>query len=368
MRHFHQTPQGWLPPHCPNPNCIHHNEFSKRADFKKIGYYSSRANPKRIPRFLCKHCRRSFSRQTFSTTYWQKLPLLDSQIFMRIVGCMGNRQIARDLGVSHATIQRHTLRLGRHCMLVHTRLMETAPPFTEIVIDGFESFEYSQYFPIHHHVVVDKKTGFFIHHTDSELRRKGRMTPHQKRRRAQLEEKHGRPPPRAIELDMAEALEVGLNGAVSAVVYSDMHPAYVRSLRRIPIEIVHKVTDSKALRDTRNELFEVNLLEGIIRHGQSNHKRESIAFSKRRLSSALRLSILQVWRNLMKWRSENRPGVTPAMLLGLAERRWTVEELLSGRIFRSHVELSRRWSEYYAGTVTTRALSSNRGHELKYAW
>ena len=55
-------------------------------------------------------------------------------------------------------------------------MMKEAPPFREIVVDGFESFEYSQYFPIHHHVAVEKGTDFFIHFTDSELRRKGRMT------------------------------------------------------------------------------------------------------------------------------------------------------------------------------------------------
>ena len=43
----------------------------------------------------------------------------------------------------------------------------------EIAIDGFESFEWSQYFPLHHHVAVDVNSGYFLFHTDSELRRKG---------------------------------------------------------------------------------------------------------------------------------------------------------------------------------------------------
>jgi len=368
MQHFQQAPADWLPPHCPNPNCIHHNQFRQRTDYKKIGYYSTQANPKRIPRFLCKHCRRAFSRQTFSTTYWQKRPDLDAEIFMRSVGGMANRQIARDLGLCHETVSRHLGRLGRHCLLFHQRLRQQLRlPFTEIVIDGFESFEFSQYFPLHHHVAVDKHTGFFIHFSDSELRRKGRMTTYQKQRREELERQWGKPSPRAIEWDMAETVMVSLQGATAAVVYSDKHQAYRRSLRRIPASIRHEVTDSRKLRDRRNPLLMVNVLDSLIRHSSSNHKRETIAYSKRRQASAEKLAIFQLWRNTMKWLCENRPGQTPAMALGLLSRRLQVLDVLRERIFRSHVELPPRWAAYYLRQVKTRALARNRSHNLSYA-
>jgi hypothetical protein len=287
---------------------------------------------------------------------------------MKAVGCMANRQIARDLNVSPETVSRHIARLGRHCLLLQQQQLRQAEPFTEIVIDGFESFEYSQYFPIHHHVAVDKKTGFLIYFTDSELRRKGRMTPYQKRRRAVLEAQLGKAPAYAVEVDMAETVAVALSGAVSAVVYSDEHRAYVRSLRRLSQRIIHRVTNSQQRRTSRNPLWEVNLLELLIRHSSSNHKRETIAFSKRRQSSAERLAIMLVWRNYVKYRAENRRGQTPAMALGLVGQRWSVEQVLSGRIFRSQVALPPRWATYYVRGVQTRALSRNRRHELKYAF
>ena len=84
------------------------------------------------------------------------------------------------------------------------------PPVEEVVVDGFESFEFSQYYPIHHHVAVEKETDFFLYFTDSELRRNGRMTGTQKKRRQVLEMKLGRPDPKAIEKDMREVLEVVL--------------------------------------------------------------------------------------------------------------------------------------------------------------
>ncbi|HRZ39342.1 MAG TPA: hypothetical protein P5534_23595 [Candidatus Paceibacterota bacterium] len=368
MNHFQQIPADWLPPFCPNPNCLCHNAFSSRSDFKRHGYFTTRANAKRIPRFLCKRCHRSFSRQTFSTTYWQKRPLLDSQIFMILVGCMGNRQIARAIGVCHETIARHVARIGRHCLARSANLLAGRTPFSHIVVDGFESFEYSQFFPLHHHLAVDKSSGFFIYFTDSELRRKGGMTADQRRHRAVLEEELGRPDPKAIQKDMAEVLQVSLKGALSATVYSDRHSAYPGSLKQVAGTVTHLRTDSRLHRGIHNPLFEVNRLDLLIRHGSSNHKRETIGYSKRRQASAERLAIQQLWLNTMKWRSENRPGRTPAMELGWLDHRLEVPEILNERLFRHHIALPPRWAQYYERSVDTRAIDHNRRHALTYAF
>jgi hypothetical protein len=288
-------------------------------------------------------------------------------IFMRTVGCMANRQICRDLRVSPETVNRRLSRLGRHCLLFHWQHMQTAEAATAVVIDGFESFEYSQYHPIHHHLAVEPRTGFFLYFTDSELRRKGRMTSYQKRRREQLEQQLGRPDPAAVQKDMAEVLSVTLPAQGEVTVFSDDHRAYRRSLARLPCRVRHQVTSSQARRDARNPLWEVNLLDLLIRHSSANHKRETIAWSKRRQSSAERLAILLGWRNYVKWRYERNCRQTPAMLKGVANRKLEVEDILSCRIFRSRVDLPPRWSAYYGQRVRTRALEVNREHRLKYA-
>ncbi len=193
------------------------------------------------------------------------------------------------------------------------------------------------------------------------------MTRHQKRRRTELEQRLGRPDPKAIEKDMAEVLQVVLKDRPSAMVYSDEHPAYPRSLKAVPCAVEHQMTNSKEHRNAQNPLFEVNLLDLLIRHGSSNHKRETIAWSKRRQCSAERLAILLVWRNYVKLRWEKRCRTTPAMERGLLDRRLEVDDVLSERIFRSRVELPPRWSEYCDKRVKTRALQRNRSHDLSYA-
>ena len=363
------TDDSWSPPFCPNPECRFHGVREADWPYKKIGYYGRQSGPKRIRRYLCRTCGRSFSSQTFTCSYWQKLPGLDSQVLTKTIGGMANRQMARDLGVTVETVCRHIARLARHCLLFHLKMIQDLAPPGEIVIDGFESFEWSQYFPIHHHVAVGKGTDFFYYFTDSPLRRKGSMTAGQKDRRQKLEQDFGRPDPKAIESDMCEVLTVVMGNRGSGRVYSDDHPAYKRSIRHIPCQIDHRITPGSAHRDRNNSLWEVNLLDLLIRHCCANHKRETIAWSKRRQASAERLLILLVWRNYMKCRREKvRKSPTPAMEVGLLERPLTTRDLLGVRLFRSLIEVPPRWSQYYDRTVRTVAIGHQRTHKLTYAY
>ena len=233
------------PPFCPYHNCHFHNTLNSNWHYKKAGFFRRQATPHRIQRFTCLHCRRSFSSQTFSSTYWQKRPQLDALLFTKTLGCMANRQVARDLAVAPATIDRRLARLGRHCMLFHSKMMRQAQPATHFVIDGFVSFEWSQYRPFHHHLAVEKNTDFFIYFTDSEVRRSGMMTPAQKRRRAELERRYGRPDPQAVPKDVRELLEVAIGSQPEVTIQSDEHRAYRRAMQGLAPRIRHRVTSEQ---------------------------------------------------------------------------------------------------------------------------
>ena len=81
--------------------------------------------------------------------------------------------------------------------------------------------------------------------------------------------------------------------------------------------LTHATTRSTVARTPHNPLFPVNLLDLLIRHSSANHKRETIAFSKRRQSAAERLFVLVVWRNYLKSFSERKRDATPAQRLGI---------------------------------------------------
>jgi len=106
----------------------------------------------------------------------------------------------------------------------------------------------------------------------------------------------------------------------------------------------------------------------LLRHNSANHKRETIAFSKRHQSVVERAALLILWRNFTKPFSENHGGGTPAMRVGLTERPIPVAELLGERLFPARVNLPAPWSDYYRRRVPTARIRNPRLHRLKRAF
>jgi len=356
------------PPFCPNPTCSYHRGFTIGWRWIRAGFFSRLAEPHRIQRFHCGHCRRHFSEQTFSTTYWLKRPDLLEPLFHQLVACSGFRQIARQHRVSPQTILSHSARLGRHCLLFHELHRPKGPIAEPLALDGFESFEFSQFHPTRYHVVVGKRSHYFYGFTDSELRRSGRMTRAQRRKRAELEARLGRPDPGSSEKEVATLLRIIAPAPQSIELHSDEHADYPRAIRRLPhLRVTHRTISSRASRTPMNPLWPINLLDLLIRHSGANHKRETIAQSKRRQSAAERLFVFQVWRNHHKWFSELRRDETPAMRLGIESRRRSVAGILKARLFPTRIALPERWSDYYWRRIRSREYPRNRGHRLRYA-
>jgi len=357
------------PPFCPNPTCRYHRQDRHLWRFVRIGFYARQRAPKRVQRYRCDSCRRRFSDQTFRPTYWLRRGELLGPVLHRLVGCSGFRQVAREFGVSPQTVGRLSARLGRHCLLWHLAHRPRGPVREPLALDSFESFEWSQYHPTSYHVTVGQESHFFYGFTDSECRRRGRMTPAQKRKRARLEASLGRPDPRCNEKEVAELLGIVAPGSQRILLHTDEHADYPRAIRRLAhLQVEHRTISSRAARTATNPLFPINLLDLLIRHSGANHKRETIAASKRRASAAERLFVFAVWRNWMKPFSERRRGATPAMRLGLADRWLEAAEVLARRLFPSRMRIPRRWRAYYDRTIRTRALPRCAKHELKYAY
>jgi len=256
-------------------------------------------------------------------------------------------------------------RLGRHCLLFHTIMMEGHRIDGPLVVDGFETFEYSQFFPFHINLAVCARSWFIYHFTDSPLRRKGTMTAYQRRRRAELEREYGRPDPKAVERGIRTLLEalvprMRLDEPTNPfLLHSDEHPAYRRAVKDLQNQypalqqLRHVVTSSKARRTGSNPLFPVNLTDLLLRHGNANHRRETIAFSKRRQATMERTAVFLVWRDYIKRQAENGPPQTAAMVAGISRRMWTWRDVLRRRLFATRIDLPAPWHDYYAGRVQT---------------
>ena len=356
------------PPFCPNAQCPFHVGNRARWPFIRAGFFVRKHLPGRIQRWRCLECKRYFSAQTFRTDYWLKKPQLQLPLLMALVSCSCARQIAREFRVAPETVLRQTARLGRHALLFHYENRPRGPVQEPLVVDGIESFEYSQYTPIHFHIAVGSHSHYLYGFTDSELRRKGRMTSRQRRRREKLERTLGRPDPKSIEKEFAALLELIAPEPQRLVLHTDEHPAYVRALRRLPhLTIDHKRTSSRDERTPQNPLWPINHTDMLIRHSCSEHRRETISFPRRRQCSAERLWVFVVWKNWIKSFSERKKDASPAMRLGIADHRWSAEEVLRERLFPRRVNLPIRWADYYWRRIPTRRVPRGRLHQQKYA-
>lgn len=355
-----------MPPYCPEPHCISHR-IPGIWSFKKKGFFRRQHAPFSVQRYVCKQCGRNFSTQTYSVTYWLREPELLGTLFWRVLACSAYRQIAHELKVSHTTVQRQVEKLGRHCLLLHEKLRPAGPPREALVLDGLRSFEASQYWPFDLNVLVGS-SHFIYGFNDAELRRSGSMKPGQRRKRSRLEQRFGKPAPQATRSAVEELLGRIVPLGASARLDCDQHRAYPQALRRLRDRRIElRQTSSREARTLANPLFPANLADLLLRHTGANHKRETIAFSKRRQSALYRAAIWTVWRNYVKSSSERLRSPPPGVRLGVIPERLRIEEILVRRLFVWRVPLGDWLTRCYYARIPTRCLPEGREHRRRYA-
>jgi len=289
-------------------------------------------------------------------------------LFHRVLSCSAFRQIARELHVAPSTIQHQVERLGRHCLLLHEQLRPRTPPKEPLVLDGFRTLESGHYWPFDLNLVIGATSHYVYGFQDAELRRGGTMRPGQRRHRARLERRYGRPDPQATRKAVEGLLRRVVPAGSQVELHSDEHQAYPQALRRLHNRsVVHRTISSRAPRTARNPLFAVNLADLLLRHTGANHKRETIAFSKRRQGALYRAAIFVVWRNYVKPFSEQRRDAPPGVRLGVIQERARVSELLRRRLLPWRFGIKGWLERCYYGRITTRNLRRCRVHACRYA-
>lgn len=385
--HWPKTPVEQLsdfqPPHCPWRECPEHHRRGPGYRFWKHGFYSTR-RLRRVPRFRCRRCERTFSRQTFSVSYYSKRPGLLRPVAAGLVAGSALRQIARSVDAAPNTVARASARLGRHALLLQARCLEElrgklAEP---VVLDHFEAFEFTQDYPFGVATAVGARSWFIYGIDPAPHGRSGRISDAQRRRlrsrpRRKTRGRYAGSTRRVLDLLLElpgpdELLELR----------SDAHPDYRRVLGRHPraqrIRARHYPNPPREPRGAKRSrrgvirdraMFPVDLLHQILRHTLAHHRRETIAFPRRINAAMERLFLTAVWRNLVKKRTERRPErATPATRIGLTDERWTWRRVLSRRLFHDRIELPEPWGLLYRRGWTTPLLTSNARHELRRAF
>jgi hypothetical protein len=176
-----------------------------------------------------------------------------------------------------------------------------------------------------------RRTFFLVATAVGPLRRKGRMTPQQRRRRAAHEDLHGRRPsqsPQAVRR-VLQCLRRLAPGEVR--LESNHKPLYDRLGRSLFGErFLWRPHDATARRDRGNPLFPINHTNARLRHFLSRLRRRTWCVSKSRHWLQAHLQIAALWVNYCRGIT-NRTRVTPAQALGIVPRPLRTEEVLAWR-------------------------------------
>ncbi len=374
--------QAFRPPFCPWPDCREHRRTKPGYLFRHHGSYGTVT--RRIPRFRCKSCGHTFSCQTFSVTYYLKRTGLLPAVAAQLVAGSAHRQIGRTIGCAPSTVTRLSARLGRHAMLLHARARSRLRGRLResIVLDHFETFEYSQDLPFAIATAVGADSWYCYELDPAPHERSGRRSTFQQ---ARLEKRPPRPTfggfrgstRRVVDL-LLELAGPGRNLGLTNdghPTYDDvvaLHPERPRILQSSfpnPDRGPKGAPRSAAARLRDRRMFPVDRWHALMRHSCAHYHRETIAFGRRLNALLDRTYLAVVWRNFVKGRSERKPdSTTPAMRLGLATEPWTWRQVLSRRLFPAREEPTAIETTLYRREWFTPVLPSNRVHRLRQAY
>ncbi len=322
------------PPYCPNPACVAHDE-PEGIFFTRAGSFQPKCRPWPVPRFLCKHCGKSFSRQTFRADSRDHRPDLNGAVVSWLASGCGLRQTARELGIRRRSLELKSRKIARHLQLLHENLAGEFVGDVVFQLDEMETFEGCRSTrPLTLPVLIEQESMFIVDARCAPIRPSGKMTPKRRAAIAREEARDGRRPNRSNEC-VGQVLAAAARRCVAAesiTFRTDRKRTYPRLIRDAfsGQRLTHLQVSSKQRRDTRNPLFRINLMNAIARDLCGRLRRRSWLVSKKGQYLELQLGIWIAYRNYHRPRF-NKDRDTPAMLMGFVDDRLSRTELLSWR-------------------------------------
>ena len=321
------------PPFCPHRRCTQHLAPAPRF-FRRHGAYSALCRPHPIPRFLCKACKRTFSRQTFRMDYRDHRPDLNARLFEALASGLGLRQASRNLRLSLRCTELKARKIGRHLRRLHLNLSDQLPQGATLQFDELETYEGRRNTrPLSVPILIERDSRFIVWAESASIRPRGRMSPQRLAAIAAEDEvsprkDHSR---RSIQRTLKRGAE--LTRKLAKVLFSSDEKSSYPGLAKDAFgasRLEHSTTHSELPRETWNPLFPINHTEAMARDLMGRLRRESWLVSKRRRYLDIALHVFIAYRNYVR-RRFNRDECSPAQRLGLLPRRLTIGRLLSWR-------------------------------------
>ena len=355
-----EPPHTFEPPFCPNPKCPFHSEHTVAQAaspwFYRHGTYDTEAFGE-VPRFRCRHCRRGCSRQSFRLDYYAKRVLDYCELLRQLVSCGSTRDMSRAFCATTSTVANRIERLARGAAALHAGVLQRIGVAEAMVIDGFQNFAVSKYFPNNINLLVGWSSGLLYDCDYRTIRRSGRMSERQKQRREQLEEHFLAPSNALVEgfrtlVDSTLRVRSHLNRGSDEEpigtlrLLSDEKSEYKWALSRDPHYrrmvasgvITHECTLSTEARTAENPLFVVNYFDRQLRKDLKECVRHTVCFGRNVNNVMQRMLLYRLYHNHYKAYRHRRQTERHESRVGLDEG-WIERQL--ARLYEWRPFLSR---------------------------
>ena len=321
------------PPFCPLQDCP--NRDKPPAKFCiRYGYFAPAGRPKKVQRFRCKACRRTFSEVTFRLDCGDRRPEVNARLFEALVSGTGYRQCARTLDMGVSAVQRKARKLAKHAGFLHDNLSPRLPADRIYLLDEEETYEQASIRTLTMPVLIEREHWFVVAidvGTTRRLAAEGTA-----RRRWQDSEELANGPredqSRKCVQTVMQELDRRLAGS-KLILQTDEKSSYATLAPEVFGDRVnHMTTPSRLARGTFNPLFPINTTLAMTRDNLGRLRRQSWLVTKKRAYLRSHMNMFLVYRNYLRTRfNRDKEGHSPAVKLGLLPRNLTVAEALGWR-------------------------------------
>ena len=323
----------FAPPRCPYAGCREHRSPSRRF-YYRWGSYKPRCRRFRIPRFRCKACRRSFSRQTFRGDYRDRRPDANGRLLDLLSAGVGLRESGRKVGLRVYAVERKLRKFARLLDGLHANLARELPRGRTYLLDEEESYEGASIRPLTVPLVLEREAWFLVGAAVGPIRRLAPAGTARRRRQEADERRRGRrrDESRQRVAEVLRALDARAPDG-PLLIQTDRKASYPGLIRGVlGPRARHETTSGKARRTTANPLFPINVTIAMTRDNCGRLRRRSWLVSKTAAGLRAQLSVFTAYRNYVRVRfNRDQSWRSSAQVLGLAPRALTWPEAVRWR-------------------------------------
>jgi hypothetical protein len=321
------------PQFCPHEDCQFHLHAPPGFCIS-WGSYQPQCRDEPVPRYRCRGCGRTFSRQTFRHDYYERRPRDNVRLFELLSSGVGYRQSGRLLHMSVHGAQYKARKIARTCQHLHRNVSAQLPGGRTFLLDEEETYEQKSIRPLTMPVLIERESWFVVATAVGSIRRRAKRGTRRWQLQEQDEQKHGQRPDQSrqcVEAVLRE-LDRRLDGQ-DLVLQTDEKSSYVTLARQVfGDRVQHERTPGRLPRTTYNPLFPINTTLAMTRDNVSRLRRRSWLVSKKGKYLELHMGIFTVYRNYVRRRFNRDPeGFTSAVHLGFLPRNLAFDEVLAWR-------------------------------------